>query len=470
MEQRLLPIEFLILGGGVAGLCSAITLTRAGHQVTLLERDSDITETRGAAGCRLPPNMTKFLSRWGMEDKLSKLASTSRTLYLVQFESGDILGKHVWQEEILKETGGDYICMHYSTLRKLLFETALENGATILQNSVIQSISVNPGVRPSLELTTGQKFEADVLIGADGASSIARRAVVGQDLQSTFLGMVLYNVVVSGEEMMSDSELAELLEHDTSYSWLGNGRGACGFPMLRKGCDNGEKDYTLTIWIPYDNNPEDGWNHFVETSTLLRDIGDCDQKLRKLASLASSVIRIPISESPELEDWVHEDGHLLLVGDAAHAFFPGSLQAISIAAGDAAALGRIFQHLHHESQIESLLWGFEEIRQKRVSQMREAEMTFLSSMTMLNGPAQEARDARIKRRYELGLNALDNSDGSGPGQWDSVKDTFGYDAEDEADDWWMKWGKLKERAEFVEAGSPGFVIEVNQEASVSSAL
>lgn len=31
-------------------------------------------------------------------------------------------------------------------------------------------------------------------------------------------------------------------------------------------------------------------------------------------------------------------------------------------------------------------------------------------------------------------------------QWEQVKELFGYDPEDQADDWWIKWGLLRERA------------------------
>ena len=41
-----LPIEFIIIGGGVAGLTSAIALSRVGHQVTLLEVDPTFKEVR----------------------------------------------------------------------------------------------------------------------------------------------------------------------------------------------------------------------------------------------------------------------------------------------------------------------------------------------------------------------------------------------------------------------------------------
>ena len=37
-----LSIDFLVIGGGIAGLSSAIALTRVGHRVTVLERDATV--------------------------------------------------------------------------------------------------------------------------------------------------------------------------------------------------------------------------------------------------------------------------------------------------------------------------------------------------------------------------------------------------------------------------------------------
>lgn len=41
-----LAIDFLIVGGGIAGLASAIALTRIGHRVTVLERDATVDHVR----------------------------------------------------------------------------------------------------------------------------------------------------------------------------------------------------------------------------------------------------------------------------------------------------------------------------------------------------------------------------------------------------------------------------------------
>jgi NADPH-dependent 2,4-dienoyl-CoA reductase/sulfur reductase-like enzyme len=43
-KQASLVINFLIIGGGLAGLACAIALRRVGHRVTVLERDATIND------------------------------------------------------------------------------------------------------------------------------------------------------------------------------------------------------------------------------------------------------------------------------------------------------------------------------------------------------------------------------------------------------------------------------------------
>ena len=42
------------------------------------------------------------------------------------------------------------------------------------------------------------------------------------------------------------------------------------------------------------------------------------RRLQKLAQLASPPVCIPVLDYPDLEQWVHEGGRMLLVGQAAH--------------------------------------------------------------------------------------------------------------------------------------------------------
>jgi len=60
----------------VAGLSTAIGLALSGHKVRVLEKSSRLGEPAG--GIRLPPNVTKILSEWGLEEEIRKTASLVR--------------------------------------------------------------------------------------------------------------------------------------------------------------------------------------------------------------------------------------------------------------------------------------------------------------------------------------------------------------------------------------------------------
>ncbi|KAI0703831.1 hypothetical protein BC835DRAFT_1262382 [Cytidiella melzeri] len=55
---------------GLAGLACAFSLRRVGHNVTVLEKGTDNAEQGG--GCKLTPNASKVLLRWGFREELEK--------------------------------------------------------------------------------------------------------------------------------------------------------------------------------------------------------------------------------------------------------------------------------------------------------------------------------------------------------------------------------------------------------------
>lgn len=75
-----LPINVVIIGGSIAGLSCAYTLTQAGHNVSVFEAADDLggvrpspvrscnqlTQKQSPGGIRVPPNMSRILFRWGL--------------------------------------------------------------------------------------------------------------------------------------------------------------------------------------------------------------------------------------------------------------------------------------------------------------------------------------------------------------------------------------------------------------------
>lgn len=104
---------------------------------------------------------------------------------------------------------------------------------------------------------------------------------------------------------------------------------------------------------------------------------------------------------------------------------------------DAAVLAKLFSHLSAPDQIGSLLWAFQDLRQKRVESAIEGEMGHNFYMAMQAGEMQEERDKELRSKYRVGKSAMssvgdDEEDGTSA-QWEGIKALMGYDAEYEAE-------------------------------------
>ena len=117
-----------------------------------------------------------------------------------------------------------------------------------------------------------------------------------------------------------------------------------------------------------------------------------------------------------------------------------------MAVEDGAVLAKLFSHLSEERQIESFLYAFQELRQSRTRSVRASEFGNAFFMAMPVCEQSRQRDEGMRMLGEKGLNVLEGGDGEASGAWDEIRTVFGYDCEDEADDWWVQWGLLRERA------------------------
>ena len=115
---------------------------------------------------------------------------------------------------------------------------------------------------------------------------------------------------------------------------------------------------------------------------------------------------------------------------------------------DGAVLGKLFSHLSSDRQISSLLYAFQEVRQSRTREVLARDVHDLKYMLLPDGPEQAARDTRMQALTRAGKNVLEDLDGDEKANelWEMLCGIFGYDCEDEADDWWIQWGTLRERA------------------------
>ncbi|TFK82184.1 FAD/NAD-P-binding domain-containing protein [Polyporus arcularius HHB13444] len=424
------PISFLVIGGGIAGLACALALRRVGHHVLVLERQ-DRDSVHGESGIRLPPNLTKILFHWGLKDALKQKALVSHTILFTQYESGDYLGSQVWSQDVLKETRGVFMVLTHAELYDILYDAATRAGAQIRYNSEVVEIDAS---EREVTLASGDKVSGDVLVGADGEFGPSRAAVIGQQVRGAPTGLAI--TVVSGKHLPPN--LSQLRDDNGVFVAFGDGRAIVAFPV------HDQEDFAFQFYGPDDS----GEGRFGdEPSVPLVEIASkVDSRLEPIVRHARQATRITVRAHSDLEDWVEDDGRMVLIGEAAHPFPPGTIQATAMAVEDGAVLAKLFSHLSEERQIESFLYAFQELRQSRTRSVRASEFGNAFFMAMPACDASRQRDEGMRMLGEKGLNVLEGGDGETSGAWNEVRTIFGYDCEDEADDWWVQWGLLRERA------------------------
>lgn len=157
--------------------------------------------------------------------------------------TGESIGYLHWTPAVMAETGGEFLVMHVSPIHisialreswcvhsccqredliKILYQLATKAGAQIDLNTPVTAIQqgTESQPRPRVTLANGEVLSADLLIGADGCSSMVRRVVLGREDKPEPAGLTVYTGVVKGEDMMKDPELKPLLLADEVRGYL----------------------------------------------------------------------------------------------------------------------------------------------------------------------------------------------------------------------------------------------------------
>ena len=94
------------------------------HPKTSAIHTFDLKDVTG--GVRLPPNVTKILYNWGYKQRLKEIAVTSTAIDIRLSQhlicrrvvpniivsvvgTGETLGRHVWEEELIRDARGNFM-------------------------------------------------------------------------------------------------------------------------------------------------------------------------------------------------------------------------------------------------------------------------------------------------------------------------------------------------------------------------
>ncbi|KAJ6451297.1 hypothetical protein C8R45DRAFT_91468 [Mycena sanguinolenta] len=449
-------LNFIIVGASVSGLASAVALKRAGHNVLVLEKDlqlGGIGSVPNGSGCaQICPNGCKILLDWGLEAEIDARSASCWGFSLYKYAAAkapdpDQLGINRYDPAVLDEARGRYLQFSHRDLVRMLYDFAIKPSDNIGSSSAPR-VSIVFGAKVvnvdcaacSVTLQSGEIHTAHAIIGADGTRGVVRATLVEEEGTSQQgddgLGVAFYHATVS-KALVDEHDLTVFNHHLGMTAWIGPNRG------LKTLVVGNEQDISLFLFTP-DSCQDSTWTREAETK-ITDVLGPCDERIRKLAELVGPATCVRHEPPSKLESWVSESGRVLVLGDAADPFpHGGASQAYAVALEDAAFIGKIFSHTKNPSRVPEFLRAFQEHREPRVSYLLGIEDQYLHHILMPDGETQVERDAAMRARHAAGRNVFD---GDLEHMMEDVRIMFGYEASDDADEWWINWGRYRDTSE-----------------------
>ncbi|KAJ5539463.1 FAD binding domain-containing protein [Penicillium frequentans] len=387
-----ISISVIIVGGGLAGLATAIGLQRAGHQVTVLEKSPVLGQI--GAGIQIPPNSAKVFKGWGLLDELEKLSITPNVGVMRSYREMKPLSILDMGEKLVERYGTPYLLIHRVDLHHLLAKEAERVGVEIRLGVEVTGIETDTNSQqgPLVHIANGeQSLSADLVFAADGERSRCRGSLLGHEIPWKDSGDHVLRATVPVQILQEDDELREFV-NDLNF-WVGPESNALTYSLKRDGLFN-----VVTTGAHAPDAAIQFAPKLISQEEALLEFPGWDPLFHRLLRSSTMYARWTLLHTDMPSKWTNETGNVSLIGDAAHAMLPYTGQGAAMAFEDAATIGVLLSSIKDKKQIPDLLTIYETIRRPRVTEMHRRVKQVRDIYSMADGPKQQERDRQLREQ------------------------------------------------------------------------
>jgi salicylate hydroxylase len=125
-------------------------------------------------------------------------------------------------------------------------------------------------------------------------------------------------------------------------------------------------------------------------------------------------------------------------------FQPYAFHTASNPVESAACFATLFSYLRSSDQITEFVQAYETLRRRRAEEISTGDNQTAQLWTLPPGPEREKRNREMRPTLERQGATWD--DVACADQWSEISHIWLYNGIDAADEWWLEWGLLRERA------------------------
>jgi len=367
-----------VVGGGIAGLASAVSLAQAGWQVTVLERAPAYGEV--GAGLAVTGNGMSALAALGLD---SAVTAAGYQTYTAGFQ--DPGGRWLMR---LPDTNSDRhaVTTIWGLNRQRLhavLRTAAEAAGNIALLTDAEVLGVQPGAPGGEQATvtwrTGSGThlaESELVVAADGVRS-GTRAQLFPAIRPRYSGSTSWRAIIP--DAVSESALVEVWGPGTEFGAL-------------------RVSDTEMYWFGYFRHPEG--------VAFADELGAARERFASWAPWIRGMVAATPADKLMRHDVYHlaqrlpayVSGRVVLVGDAAHAALPTAGQGAATALEDGVCVGRMIgEPVRAGADMTAALTAFDRARRPRCQQIvRTAAMIARIGADLGGGWRQPVRNTLLR--------------------------------------------------------------------------
>lgn len=349
-----------IIGAGIGGLTTALTLKQKGFNVNVYESSAEIKPV--GAGIILANNAMQVFKKLGLQEKIESVGNKISFMKITDNQLNPLSVTNLSDYE--QKYGVSNIAIHRGELQKIL---ANEIGfANINLSKRLSRIERTKFFKLTFEDNT--TIESKIVIGADGINSVVRNQLFSEN--------TIRNANQHCWRGICEIDLPQNYHNELNEAW---GKGIrFGFVKI-----SAEKVYWYALKNKKSTNENDLWEIFKDFHPdILKIIS---------ATHTEKIISSEILDLKPIKKWQAEN--VCLVGDSAHATTPNLGQGACQAIEDAYVIGQI---LDEGIPIEKSFLKYETIRMKKAHKIVKTSWTLGKLAHIENGFGVKIRNLIMK--------------------------------------------------------------------------